>query len=497
MGQFLQKIAAHAILAFALIPIKSAAQVETLPGFGELPLEQIGSIKNFSSSDISKSSLGIGFECLDRKVFEPAEFYDKVGSIGVKWARCQTGWARTETQKGVYDFAWLDDVVDSLLARGVQPWFNVGYGNPIYMPNTDNPTAVGFSPLYYGEECLAAWKNYVRALAGHFKGRVKMFEIWNEPLDKKFWRPAKPSPEEYAKLVRLTAQVIKEEIPDAEIGMCVSGTNPMAARKFFCELGMGDVADFYSVHPYYLLPEPRYRNEIAQIRKYIRSAGADTQIMQGESGFPAHIPPQSWYARKTWTNSDETLQAKWMLRRYITDLSLGLKMTSLFMVTDFNANYKTAEGDGLNTEAVWGVFEGSDGHRPRKIYYAMRNFCALFDSQVSPSDGESISVAKNIPPTQKTSRLEESAVESVSKVFLRKGKSPLIAYWLPEDLQMRILPDYTVKITYYGKMPNPVLIDMLNGKVYKLKDQLRTLPLADYPLFIAPLAAVEDLIEKE
>ncbi len=484
----------YALLLFA--PGSLPAQIEKLQNFKDLPLEEIGVLKNFKSSEISQSRLGIGFECLDRKVFEPSEFYDKVGSIGVKWARCQTGWARTETQRGIYNFTWLDDVVNNLLSRGVQPWFNIGYGNPIYMKDIDNPTAVGFSPLYYGEECLTAWKDYIRALARHFKGRVKIFEIWNEPLDKKFWRPANPSPEEYSKLVRLTAEIIRQEIPDAEIGMCVSGTNPMAARKFFCELGMGTIADFYSVHPYYTLPEPRYHNEISLIRKYIRSAKANTQIIQGESGFPADIPPHSWYARKTWTNSDETLQAKWMLRRYTTDLSLDLKMTSLFMVTDFNSNYKTAEGDGLNTEAVWGIFEGSGEHRPRKVYYAMRNFCALFDSKISPAEDEFINISKNISPTKKTSRLEECAVESVSKVFLREGKYPILAYWLPEDLQMRTLPDFSVKITYYGKMPNPVLIDMLTGKVYKLKEQLRTLPLADYPLFIAPLSAVEDLISK-
>jgi hypothetical protein len=48
------------------------------------------------------------------------------------------------------------------------------------------------------------------------------------------------------------------------------------------------------------------------------------------------------------------------------------------------------------------------------------------------------------------------------------------------------------------KMPkNPVLIDMMNGKVYKISDvgkkYLRGLPLTDYPLFVTDLDAISDI----
>ena len=34
--------------------------------------------------------------------------------------------------KGVYDFAWLDRIVDALRADGVECCHETGYGNPIY-----------------------------------------------------------------------------------------------------------------------------------------------------------------------------------------------------------------------------------------------------------------------------------------------------------------------------------------------------------------------------
>ena len=84
-------------------------------------MHRIGTMKTLSSKDVKSSMVSIGFECLDRELFDPARCYDLLGASGVKHARVQTGWSKCEKEKGVYDFGWLDGIVDSLLARGVQP----------------------------------------------------------------------------------------------------------------------------------------------------------------------------------------------------------------------------------------------------------------------------------------------------------------------------------------------------------------------------------------
>lgn len=71
-------------------------------------LKQIGTVSTKKAADIKESRLGIGFEKLDRDAFDPEKAYDKLANIGVKWVRLQSGWQKTEKQKGVYDFAWLD-----------------------------------------------------------------------------------------------------------------------------------------------------------------------------------------------------------------------------------------------------------------------------------------------------------------------------------------------------------------------------------------------------
>lgn len=76
--------------------------------------------------------LGLGFEKFDRDVFDPTKAYPFLPGTGVSWIRLQSGWQRTEREKGVYDFAWLDAIVDSLLALGLRPWMCLCYGNALY-----------------------------------------------------------------------------------------------------------------------------------------------------------------------------------------------------------------------------------------------------------------------------------------------------------------------------------------------------------------------------
>jgi len=95
-------------------------------------LKRLGAVAPVHARDVRNSVWGLGFEKLDRNVFDPGKAYDKVAALGVKWIRIQSGWARTERSEGVYDFAWLDSIVDNLVSRGLVPWICLCYGNGIY-----------------------------------------------------------------------------------------------------------------------------------------------------------------------------------------------------------------------------------------------------------------------------------------------------------------------------------------------------------------------------
>ena len=62
-------------------------------------LKQVGTVKPRHSRTIGHSKIGLGFEKLDRDVFDPEKAYDRVAEVGVKWIRIQSGWARTERER--------------------------------------------------------------------------------------------------------------------------------------------------------------------------------------------------------------------------------------------------------------------------------------------------------------------------------------------------------------------------------------------------------------
>ena len=53
-------------------------------------LKPIAKVQPVNSTEVAFSKCGIGFEKLDRAVFDPSKAYDKVAAIGVKWICLQS-----------------------------------------------------------------------------------------------------------------------------------------------------------------------------------------------------------------------------------------------------------------------------------------------------------------------------------------------------------------------------------------------------------------------
>lgn len=109
--------------------------------------EPVGEIAPVSSLSVEASPLSVGFEVLDRKGFDPSKAYPHLAKLGVKWARCQTGWCRCDTVPGELTFDWLDEVVDTRRRIGIQSRFSLGYGNRLHTPDATDPAAVGWNPM--------------------------------------------------------------------------------------------------------------------------------------------------------------------------------------------------------------------------------------------------------------------------------------------------------------------------------------------------------------
>ena len=462
-------------------------------------LSKIGQVLPKHSSQLSFSKIGIGFEKLDRAVFDPNKAYDKVAALGVKWVRLQSGWQRTEKVKGCYDFAWLDEIVDQLRARGCVPWLCLCYGNELYNPEAKTVFgAVGCPPIR-NEDQKKGWHEYVRALTAHFKGRVEWYEVWNEP--EWTWKDEDlkiaGNGTEYGRFVVDTAAAVREGDPDAKViggSLC---TSDMFFLHAALEAGMGQVIDALTFHEY-TPDERRVQDRVNWLRALTHRYNPNVKIIQGESGSQSRSDGCGAMSGGAWTPEK---QAKQCVRHTVMDLMSDVYFTSFFTTVDMIEALMGRVGD-KSSYLDYGYFGvlGADfdengfstgDYTPKPAYYALQTLCSVFGETIETAV---LPVSFRSNPSRRALGSDIPALNVVSGGFRRPNGSYALAYWNPTDL-MTTSYEGTTSLSLAGLPDDISLIDLKDGSVYRLPDSmiskqeddckfLLNLPIKDYPLLL-------------
>jgi len=475
-------------------------------------LEYICDLPYRSSAQVESSKLGVGFELLDHRT---GYIFDKVLPIarhsGVKWARLQSGWQRAEKEPGKYDFAWLDHIVDGLLDAGIQPWFSLSFGNGLYMEGAEPLPPHGnyfFSPTRFGEKGITGWTNYCKAMAEHFKDRVFHWEVWNEPNAGFLRKPnmgkviQAEEPEVYTELVAITAKAVRSVQPEAKIiAGSISGCaicNEYIQGLF--DSGIAQHIDCFSYHPYQGIPEPNYPQRLQFIRDLIAESGRNITIWQGENGRPSNSALLGRGLKST-----EGSQARYLTRRYLTDLQQNVEVSSYFLICDIGNGY--LPNGNVHSQ---GVIDATDpeNYRPKLSFRAMQSFAYLFDSKTEPMHAcfelnPMVGWGANTLPLESASGLT---------CAFRRGNIPIFAYYHPThiDADWETRP---VRIQTWVhpsmKFEKPILIDPITAKIYRIKQMtewcdgnygnvliIPKLPLLDYPLFVTDASLLDEIGSK-
>jgi polysaccharide biosynthesis protein PslG len=458
-------------------------------------IQKIGVVKSRHAKDIPVSRIGVGFETLDRNLFDPSGVYDPVAACGLKWARCHSGWARTEKKKGSYDFSWLDTVVENLRSRGVEPWLCLCFGNSLYIENTDNPLAWGYPPVN-SEEAQRGWAAYIREIVSHYRGIVRYFEIWNEPDGNSYWKPNGANAAEYGIFARDTAKLIKETNPDAVVlGFALAaGMKPqgLAYVKQALDTGMGDFIDFITVHRYNFSPESGVAAGMAALRALIDRYNPKIGLIQGERGCPSRNDGFGAMGQMDW---DEEKQAKWLSRMIVTDLAEEYFFTSYFTAVDI------PKFPGRYVNEKWAYFGllREDRYEKKLSYFALQNLCSVFAGRPKSCALPVLFCTSSREPGEgglnKSDGREYPGFEAYTRFgFALDGKRYFV-YWNPVELPQNSFSALTT-IFVAGKTGALRLIDPLDGAVYEILPEtavetgrdvryLRGMPVKDYPLILA------------
>ena len=133
-------------------------------------MKHLGTLIPQNVHEIGTSRWTLGCETIDREYADFNAYKEYLPALGIRRIRLQGGWARTEKDPGIYDFAWLDQIINDALSRGLEIWLETDYGNPAYEGGGGRTLKGGFPT---SEKALAAWDKWVEAMAARYKGRVR------------------------------------------------------------------------------------------------------------------------------------------------------------------------------------------------------------------------------------------------------------------------------------------------------------------------------------
>lgn len=483
----------------AQVPTPTAVEGDALAS----RLTLLGQIVPRSATEIEANNWSVGTEAIDRDYSTYAAWRSYLGPLGAKRARLQSGWARTDLGGGRYDYAWLDPIVDGMLADGVQPWLSLSYGNDRY-PGGGNGRRDSALPSGAGRK---AWLNYVSSTAKRFADRIREYELWNEPdLNPLITATA------YGDFAYETARAIRAADPGARIifGAFAGAWHETGGEREFARASLqryisrGGKAEALTYHSYAPNPDSVYPG-VEAVLAMVRQIDPTIEVRQGENGAPSMN--QASYALKNmwWT---EQSQAKWLLRRMLGDAARGIP-TSMFSLTEMH--YPAAAEMGL----AWQKARGDDRviatakhfkgmletkryapgtpeddrtvMRTKMAYVAMQGVTAIFDSRLKP--------------TTANCRVTGMQAPVAVHVFSRPDGASVLAAWRsgdrPDDRPAHEVVDLECFGVRFSDAPR--YVDLLTRGVYATKDLVRQegdklrvvgMPIYDSPVLIADTALV-------
>ena len=429
----------------------------------------IGQLKTTPSNGTGNSYWSIGCETLDRDYSDFARYRSYLKDLGVGYARIQSGWAKTEKVRGQYDFKWLDDIVDGLLEEGLKPWICLCYGNPLYASGTDLNARI-----FTDKATMTAWCKYVRATVKRYKGKVTMYEVWNEPDGGKGINP----PENYGDLFVETGKAIRQEDKTALIagfGICSPARTEYVKKAMERIQTHGGIQylDKVTFHAYWANPDD-VTPSILNLRQLLRSYSPRIELLQGESGCPSQLEFGHALKNREWT---EYQQVKWDLRRMANDFKLGIP-SSVFTFADLNYGWMLQS---------FGMIRMNLRNEPiykRPSYHGVQHMASLFTTDITPDNDI---------------KVESQCGKTINSVGLRKnGKTIGYMLWFCDDVPDASLEREEVSVIIKGaNIHNIAYVDMVTGKVHDMSSLVvgqfpdNAMKLTNIPLWDAPVLIIE------
>jgi hypothetical protein len=253
------------------------------------------------------------------------------------------------------------------------------------------------------------------------------------------------------------------------------------------------------------VPEDTFER-LQELRATVHKHNPAVKIWQGECGLPSSGDTIHGRPGNPWGLN---IQAKFLLRRFLTDLLLGIEVDSWYILSDWKASeeqvtrrrasqhWPRGRDAGVNTKGL--LFHGT--WEPKPAYRAAQHIGALLDGACTLDPvvevtfdvrDEGIFYGLLDPDETRYPMVPWTAA------FWAFSGNPILFWWLPWRMQEIVIPARADLAVQGAALDDPVLVDLLSGEVYPVRAEAKDagqrfvdMPLADVPYALVERAHVE------
>ena len=225
-------------------------------------------------------------------------------------------WPNLEPQRGEWNFSLLDKYVDLALKNNVEVLLTLGL-TPLWASARPNEQSMGDSGMAAEPKNVEYWNKYVSTVASRYKGKIKAYEIWNEPFGKGNRLYFSGTVDKMIELARSAYLAIKR-IDSSAIVVSPSLTEAGMLPWFeeYLSKGGAKYADVIGYHFYVNEQPPEAMIPLINNVKKIMAKYGATQL-------PLWNTEAGWSkAKKTFTSQSEA--ASYVARTYIVNMVAGV-----------------------------------------------------------------------------------------------------------------------------------------------------------------------------
>lgn len=137
---------------------------------------------------------------------------DAIKQMGFTWVKQQFAWRDIEgAKKGAFDWSHSDEIVYRANVKGLDLLARMDNAPDWAAPGCFDPSQSSMGPATNTQN----WTDFLKAFVTRYKGRIRAYQIWNEPNLAREWCRRPPNPAQYAALLKASYQTIKSIDPNA------------------------------------------------------------------------------------------------------------------------------------------------------------------------------------------------------------------------------------------------------------------------------------------